>query len=290
MSDYRDHFYQSADGLRLYARDYRCDAPLTTLLCLHGLTRNSADFTGIASHLSRRYRLLVADQRGRGRSAWDPKPANYQPAVYVQDMFKLLDELELEHVALIGTSMGGMMSMIMAAMQPQRIRGMIINDIGPVINPEGLERIKGYVGKTRPVRDWDEAVTRNRAINGQAFPDFTDEQWREFTGFLFQEDADGNLTLAYDPAIAKPFQEAPDGGGAETGLWPVFDMLKPIPTLLIRGAISDILTPDCVREMRQRKPDLTMVEAPNRGHAPLLNEPECIAAIDEFLTELTDET
>jgi pimeloyl-ACP methyl ester carboxylesterase len=288
MADYEDIYYQSRDGLRLYARDYRHwqrpQAPRATVLCMHGLTRNSADFGGIADHLADDFRLLVVEQRGRGRSQWDDEPANYQPAVYVQDMFTLLDHLSLDQVVLMGTSLGGLMSMIMVAMQPTRFRAVIMNDIGPVVNPAGLERIKNYVGRSGPVSSWEQAVAQQKKINGGEFPDFSESQWLIFCRALYREDEQGRPVLAYDPAISQPMNEDQDAA-VPPDLWPSFDALKPIPTLVIRGALSDILAPECVAEMRSRKPDLVFAEIPNRGHAPTLDEPDSIAAIDQFLDE-----
>ena len=285
MAGYSDLYYRSADGLRLYARDYQHPSPRATLLCMHGLTRNSADFAGIAEHLAPRYRLIVVDQRGRGLSEWDADVDNYQPAVYVQDMFKLLDELGLNKVILLGTSMGGLMSMIMASMQPDRFSGVILNDIGPVIDPAGLERIKGYVGKSGPVASWEEAVAQARDINGKEFPDYDEKDWLRFAQALYREDAEGVPVLAYDPAIAQPMAENQEAA-VPPDLWPAFDTLAGLPCLVIRGALSDILAPECVAEMRSRKPDLTVAEIANRGHAPTLDEAACIAAIDDFLESL----
>lgn len=283
MADYRDVFYTSRDGLRLYARDYPCrgDKSAGTLLCMHGLTRNSADFAGLAEHLSQRFRVVAVDNRGRGRSAYDPNVANYTPATYVQDMFTLLDYLGIDTVWLCGTSMGGLMSFIMAAMQPARIHGMIINDICPEIDPRGLERIKGYVGRTAPVRNWPEAIAQARAINGIAFPDFTDAQWASFTRGIYHEE-DGVPVPSYDPAIAQPMGDD-DANAVPPDLWPLFDAITDIPLLVIRGESSDILAPSGVVRMRKTRPDLHYVEIPNRGHAPTLDEPEARAAIDDFL-------
>jgi pimeloyl-ACP methyl ester carboxylesterase len=197
-------------------------------------------------------------------------------------MFTLLDSLGLDRVALLGTSMGGLMSMIMAAMQPQRFSAVVLNDIGPVIDPAGLERIKGYVGKSAPVANWDEAVAQTRAINGQAFPDYDGDDWLRFARALYREDTAGVPVLAYDPAISRPIAEDEEAA-VPPDLWPAFDALKPIPTLVVRGALSDILASTCVAEMRARKPDLQVAEIPDRGHAPTLEEPACIAAIDRFL-------
>ncbi len=153
MTDYRDLWYQSPDGLKLYARDYPGPAgsTLPPALCMHGLTRNSADFAALADQLSASRRVLSVDQRGRGLSDYDSNTNNYTPATYVQDMFALLDGEGIDRVVLVGTSMGGLMSFLMAAMQPERIAAMIINDIGPEIDPTGLARIQGYVGKSGSV-------------------------------------------------------------------------------------------------------------------------------------------
>jgi len=286
MADYRDHWYDSADGLRLYARDYPGPGGnALPVLCMHGLSRNAADFAGLADHLVSGRRVIVAEQRGRGRSAWDPVPANYTPLTYVQDMFRLLDELGLERVLLIGTSMGGLMSFLMMAQAPARFAGAVINDIGPEIDPVGLARIQRYVGRNPPVRSWDEAVAKTREINGAAFPDYSDEEWLAFTRNLYVE-REGVPVLAYDPAIAEGMADPEETGAVPAALWPVFDAAAAVPMLVIRGELSDILAADCVARMGERDPDLTAVEVPRVGHAPMLTEPEALAAIDAFLAGL----
>lgn len=290
MSDSRefdDLWYHSEDGLRLYARDYAraqtaVGAPV--LLCLHGLTRNSSDFASLAAHLGTRFRVLVADQRGRGRSAYDPDPSQYLPPVYVRDMFTLLDAQALDDVVLVGTSMGGLMAFMMAAMQPRRFRALVINDIGPEVDPRGLARIKAYVGKAPAVADWEQAVAQSRVINGAAFPDFSDEQWLEFTRALYRDEA-GIPVLAYDQAISQPLAEE-QANAVPPDLWPVMEAIRAIPMLLIRGAHSDILSSDCVRKMRQCNAELQVAEIANRGHAPTLNEAASRRAIDGFLATL----
>lgn len=282
MARYFDYYYTSADGLKLYARDYTPVDPRGVILCMHGLTRNSADFEGIVEHLAPHYRLIVVDQRGRGCSEYDAATDNYQPAVYVQDMFQLLDELQLEKVILMGTSMGGLMSMMMVAMAPHRFSAVILNDIGPVVNPAGLERIKAYVGKTGAVDSWDAAVARMREIQGCEFPDFTAQQWDRFTRALYREDAHGVPVLAYDPAISIPLLEA-EVTAVPPDLWPLFDAMVDTPLLVIRGQLSDILASSCVLQMQLHNPTMQLAEIPNRGHAPILDEPESIAAIDRFL-------
>ena len=224
MDNYVDYSYESSDGLRLYARDYPCRATEkgnpATVLCMHGLTRNSADFDGLAGHLCSDYRVLSVDQRGRGRSDYDSVVANYTPLTYVQDMFGLLDRLQVSEVILVGTSMGGLMSFIMAAMQPARVSAMVINDIGPEVDQRGLDRINSYVGKSKPVSNWAEAVAQVRSIAAVAFPDFTEEQWQDFARDVYRED-NGIPVLAYDPAISQPMNDA-NAGAVPPDLWPVF--------------------------------------------------------------------
>lgn len=283
MSDYRDVWYQSPDGLRLYARDYPgpASSTLPPVLCMHGLSRNSADFEGIAATLAAERRVIVAEQRGRGRSDYDSNPANYTPLTYADDMFHLLDTLAINKVVLIGTSMGGLMSFIMARQQPSRIAQMVINDIGPEIDPRGLSRIQNYVGKVEPARNWEDAVARTREINGEAFPDYTDDDWLAFAKALYVE-RDGVPVLAYDPAISKAMTDA-DSGAVPPDLWPLFKAVIDIPMLVVRGELSDILAADCVARMRDLDADLQVVEVPRVGHAPTLMEPVALQAIQSFL-------
>jgi pimeloyl-ACP methyl ester carboxylesterase len=286
MSDYREVRFRSQDGLQLYARDYAHPAPRATLLCLHGLTRNSADFEGLCESLREDVRIIAADQRGRGQSAYDPNPANYNPGVYVQDMLTLLAHLGVRRVVAIGTSMGGLMTMMMAAMHPDVLTGAVLNDIGPVVEPAGLARIKSYVGRTSAVSTWEDAARVSRELNGIALPTYTDEDWMRFARRTFREDASGKLVPAYDPAIAQSLVAA-NQPTAAPDMWPLFAALRSIPTLLVRGATSDILSADCAAQMRARKPDLRVVEAPDRGHAPMLDEPEALQAIRAFLKDVT---
>jgi pimeloyl-ACP methyl ester carboxylesterase len=291
MDNYSDCWYQSSDGLRLYARDYHCrdlDKPEpATVLCMHGLTRNSADFSDLADHLCERYRVIAVDQRGRGRSEYDSVVANYTPQTYVQDMFTLLDQVAVTEAILVGTSLGGLMSFLMAAMQPQRVLAMIINDIGPELDPRGLDRIKGYAGKTAPVRNWDEALAQTKAINEVAFPDFSDEQWLDFCHGVYREE-NGVPVSAYDPAIALPLADE-ESGALPPDLWPIFESSREIPMLVLRGADSDILSQGCVEDMRARRTQLEVAEIPHRGHAPTLAEAASMKAIDGFLHEFSQQ-
>jgi pimeloyl-ACP methyl ester carboxylesterase len=284
--EYRDHFYTSADGLSLYARDYPGpeDSALLPVLCMHGLTRNSRDFAWIASHLAKTRRVISVDQRGRGRSDYDPNPANYTPQVYVGDMFTLLDGLGIERMLVIGTSMGGLMAMLMANMQPQRFAGIVINDIGPELDPVGLDRIKGFVGKRREIRNWDDAVAATREINALAFPKYTDDEWLSFARCLYHEE-NGVPVLSHDAAIAQPMLDE-ESNAVPPDLWPLFEGMKAIPMLLVRGELTDLLAMDCVEKMQAISPGMVVARIPDRGHAPMLDEPVAVAAIEEFFARV----
>jgi len=282
-AEYRDHFYTSTDGLTLYARDYPGPegSTLMPVLCMHGLTRNSADFAWIASHLAEKRRVISVDQRGRGRSDYDPTPANYTPATYVGDMFKLLDELAIDRMLVIGTSMGGLMAMIMANMQPARFAGIVLNDIGPELDPVGLGRIMNYVGRHREIRTWDDAVAATREINEVAFPKYTDEEWLRFTRGLYHEE-NGVPVISHDAAIAQPMLDS-EANAVPPDLWPLFEGMASTPMLLVRGALTDLVAMDCVEKMQEKSPTLKVAQIPDRGHAPMLDEPAAVAAIDAFI-------
>ena len=253
------------------------------MLCLPGLTRNSRDFEALAPHLATRYRVLCPDLRGRGLSARDPQWRNYHPGLYVADIERLMDVLALARVAIIGTSLGGLLAMLLGAALPQRVAGIVVNDIGPEADPRGLERVRGYAGKLPPVRSWDEAIAQHRQVNGEAWPGLTDEQWAVLTRRSYREDESGQPVFDYDPNIGESMRAA---AGGPADLWPVFAQLAAMPMLVIRGELSDILSPGVLGRMRREKPDLQSLTVPRRGHAPLLDEPEALAAIDRFLAGL----
>jgi len=274
-----DVFYRSDDGLRLYA----CDAPgpaadAPAVLCLPGLTRNGKDFGAVAERLRQRHRVICPDQRGRGRSQRDPDAAHYAPMRYVQDMFTLLDTLGVARVRVIGTSLGGLMGMLMLALQPLRIEALVLNDVGPVVDPAGIARLATYVGKSAPVANWDEAIDQTAAINGVAFPGYGRAAWAAMARNVYIQE-DTQPVLDYDPAIA----QGVSSGTATPDLWPLFDGLVPRPMLVIRGETSDILSLQTLAEMQRRRPTMQTVTVPGVGHAPMLDEAEAVAAIDFFL-------
>ncbi|MGH8192136.1 MAG: alpha/beta fold hydrolase [Rhodanobacteraceae bacterium] len=279
-----DVFFPSADGrLQLYARDYAGDGPC--LLMLHGLTRNSADFATLAERFAGRFRVVVPDQRGRGRSQYDPEPVNYTPVAYCADMQGLIARLGLDRPVLIGTSMGGLMAMVMASMAPARYRGIVLNDVGPVVDANGLARIAGYVGNAPEITDWHGATAFCKVANGSAFPHYGDEDWCRFAHRLFREDANGVPRLAYDPAIAAGLAGS-DAGAIPPDLWPMWDTLAALPILAIRGQHSDILSAATLEEMGKRHPGMRTALVACVGHAPMLDEPEALDAIERFLEDV----
>lgn len=285
MMTYAEHGYRSADDrLDLHARIYDGEGP--PLLLMHGLTRNAADFEALAGHLTGKYKLIVPDQRGRGRSDHDPEPQNYTPTVYVADMFALIDGLGLGNMGLIGTSMGGLMAMMMAAMQPERFDSLILNDIGPAVEAGGLARIKSYIGSPPPFDSWQQAADHCRSVHGDSFPGYTAQDWLVFARHVCEERPDGSIGMAYDPAISEGLS-----GSEQTvvppDLWAIWDQLSALPTLVIRGALSDILSAATVAEMKARHSGkFVAVDIPSRGHTPMLDEPEALAAIDRFYADL----
>jgi pimeloyl-ACP methyl ester carboxylesterase len=280
-ADALDHFYRSSDGLRLYCRIYPAKASGgLPILCVPGLTRNSRDFTALAAHLQARHQVLAADLRGRGRSDRDPEPTHYQIPTYVGDMWALLQSRGLERVVLIGTSLGAFMGQVMAALQPATVAALVLNDAGPEVDPAGLRRIAGYAGKLPPVSSWEEAAAQAKSVYGLALPDFTDAQWLDYARQSYREDAQGRPVPDMDPGISKAFG-APSAPPAD--LWPLFAQIAQVPMLVVRGATSDILSAATVDRMVREKPDLETLTVANRGHTPLLTEPECLTAIDGFL-------
>lgn len=268
---YSDCFYTSDDGLRLHYRDYipfNNQTPKATYLCMPGLTRNANDFIIIAEFLqSQNCRVICAEQRGRGDSQWDENTANYIPDVYVKDMFKLVEE-ELhtpEDLYLIGTSLGGLMSIMMNAMRPGLIKGIIINDMGMEVNQKGLDRIKSYVGVDVDIKTWDDAIREVKRSNTVVYPNYTDAEWDHFTRLLYVE-KDGIPTANYDPAIGENLNN--DTETAAPTLWPLMDSLKTVPLVIIRGALSDILSHDVAEKMQEIHPDMTLVTVPDVGHCP----------------------
>ncbi len=289
IGGFEERVIATLDGLALYARDYPPLAPITGLpvICLHGLTRNSRDFEVIAPRIAALGRRVIApDMRGRGKSANDPDPAHYVPAVYAQDVLALMGKLEIPQAVFIGTSMGGLITMVAAALAPGRIAASVLNDVGPKISAEGLAHIATYVGRVRPLPSWQAAADAVRAIAGQAYPERSSDEafWAAFAARTFREREDGQVEADYDPAIALAFADASNAPPAD--LTPLFLALVQKPMLLVRGGISNLLSAETVAAMRTLKPDMASVEIPNIGHAPMLDEPQAWDAVLGFLAKV----
>ena len=280
--NYVDVFFRSEDNLRLYARDYpgpAADSP--AILCLPGLTRNSKDFDELADELRKNYRVICPDQRGRGRSERDADAAHYHPQQYVADMRTLLDVLGISRTIVIGTSLGGLMAIVMMTTDAKRIHAAVLNDVGPEVDPQGIERIASYVGKTPLAADWRTAAEQTAHINCVAFPEYEFADWLAMAQRIYVQEG-ATPVLDYDPAIA----QGVNSGTAAPNLWPLFDAVGATPILVIRGETSDILSAETLAEMTRRMPHIMVQLVPNRGHAPTLSEPTARMAISKFLAAL----
>lgn len=283
---FRSIFVTAKDGLKLHLREYgERPTPGLPIVCLPGLTRSSVDFHPLAYALShdpqRPRRVLALDYRGRGRSDYDPNPANYSIPVELDDVLTVLTACEAEPAIIVGTSRGGMIAMAMGVARPTAIAAVVLNDIGPVIDVAGLVRIKDYVGKLPQPKDFTEGAAVMRDLFTSQFPKFTERDWIASAYRTWREE-DGKLVLTYDPALANTLATF-DVNAPMPDLWPQFDSLAHVPMLIIRGAVSDLLSPQTVAEMCARRQQCDVLEVPDQGHAPLLLEPETIAHIAAFI-------
>ena len=287
MTDAAMRTWTSADGLTLVARDYApAGGPARTpVVCLHGLTRNSRDFEVVAPRIAAAgRRVLALDVRGRGRSAWDTNRLNYNPAAYAGDVIGLLEQGGISRAHFVGTSMGGLITLTLSAMRPDLIAGVVLNDVGPEVGAAGLARIAGYVGGAPQVASWADAAAYAKSVNGEALPSLTDADWDRFARRVFRETGKG-FVLDYDPAISDVFKVAPTGAPAAPApdLWPLFTaMATGRPLLLVRGADSDILEAGVADRMGALLPHMVRVDIAGVGHAPTLEEPQALAALDAY--------
>ena len=283
MTEPVDAFFTVRDGLKLHYRDYAGSDARPPLLCLPGLTRNTRDFADFAERHSPRFRVVALEFRGRGSSDHDPVAARYIPPTYVQDTLELLDHLGIAQAIFVGTSLGGLVTMTVAALAPQRIAAAILNDIGPEIADAGVDRIKSYVGKGARFQSWDEAAEAVAANNSHAFENYTHDDWLRMAQRNCREE-NGEIVFDYDMAIALPFNSA--GPTPTIDMWPIFQALAQKQLLVIRGGRSDLLTAEALAKMQEAAPAMRSAVVPAVGHAPELNEPEAVAAIDAFLGEV----
>jgi len=276
-----DRYWTSRDEIKLHYRDYpgRDDRP--AVLCLPGLTRNVRDFENLALRLAGEWRVISPEMRGRGDSGYSKDSSAYNPFQYVDDVNGLLEEAGVERYVAIGTSLGGLMTMILAMNAPERIVGAALNDVGPVLNPEGLARISGYVGQGRNFPTWMHAARAIEETQAIAYPDYGIDDWLAMAKRLMVVSGNGRIVFDYDMKIAEPLQRS--GDLVQSDLWPGIDALAGKPILLLRGGLSDLLSAEALDQMRARLPGGEAVTLANVGHAPTLDEPEAVAAIDRLL-------
>jgi len=285
---YQERFIAVPDGLNIFVRDY---APVgaargVPVICLHGLTRNSADFEIVSPRIAALGRRVLAfDVRGRGRSDRDPKPERYAAPVYAMDVVHTMGALGVERAVFIGTSMGGLITMMLNVMAPGKVAAAVLNDIGPVVDTSGLSRIASYVGKTPPQASWAALQALVRGTVGATFPDADERFWEVMTRRVGRELPDGRVEFDYDPAIANAFAAAsPDAPLPD--LKPLFQALAAVPILVVHGETSDILRPEGIAVMRTLKPDLEVADVPRIGHAPMLDEPQAWDAMARFFARV----
>ena len=281
---FREHYIDAADGLRIYARDYPGEETRTPVLCLPGLTRNARDFETVATILAAARRVICIDFRGRGRSSRGD-PATYRPDVELSDTLALLDQLKIDRAAVLGTSRGGIVALLMAAQALHRMAGVAFNDIGPRIGKAGLLRIRSYLGIDPQFTSWEQAVTALKLSN-PGFPSLPEEDWMAFARRVFR-DAGGLPRADYDAALLQNFPTPEDiNAGKVPELWELLELLNGLPTLVLRGEHSDLLSHDTVIEMQARLPGLAAVTVKERGHVPFLDEPESLGAIAQWLAAI----
>lgn len=280
-----DRTWKSQDGLELHYRDYpgRDDRP--PVICLHGLTRNARDFAALAERIAGEWRVIVPEMRGRGESDYARDSATYTPLHYVADLLALLEDQQIARFVSVGTSLGGLMTMLLAASAPERIAGTLLNDVGPQLEAAGLARIVDYVGQGRSFPTWMHAARALEAQHKDAHPGFAIDDWLAMAKRVMVLGSGGRIAFDYDMAIADPFEYA-DPGAPAPDMWPMFEALAGHPLALVRGECSSVLSAATADEMRRRVPGMDYTVVPRTGHTPLLTEPEAVAALDRLLAQI----
>ncbi|MFC0205579.1 alpha/beta fold hydrolase [Novosphingobium soli] len=284
MKVFEDRFWSSRDGLKLHFRDYPAPPEVGArlpVLCLHGLTRNARDFDVLAPRLARERRVICPDLRGRGDSEYARDSATYTPAQYVEDVLALIEQEQLGRFVAIGTSLGGLMAISLASAIPGRVAGAVINDVGPALEPSGLSRIKEYVGQGRTFPTWVHAARGLEHLQGEAHPGQPLDFWIGMAKRLMTVAGNGRIVFDYDMKIAEPFLAL--DVDAQPDLWPAWEGLAGVPLLVLRGALSDLLSAATLEKMQRRNPSAEVLTLENVGHAPTLDEPESLAAIERLL-------
>ena len=284
MAAWSDGYWWSNDGLRLHYRDFAGPGSKPPIICIPGLTRNARDFERVADRLAGAWRVICVELRGRGESAYAKDAMTYVPLTYLQDMEALIRELALQRFILFGTSLGGLITMLLAAAGQSRIAGAVINDIGPDLENRGLERIWSYVGRSQSWPTWLHAARYFAEAQRDVFPAWELDQWLVFAKRICKLNANGRIVFDYDMRIAEPFKLP--GGATGFDLWSAFAGLNHVPSLVVRGALSDLLSAETVARMKAENSAMESVTVPNVGHAPTLEEPEAAEAIDQLLARI----
>ncbi len=288
MPAYENRYWSSKDGLRLHYRDYAGGEDRPPILCFPGLTRNARDFDGLAARLAGRWRVIAVEFRGRGESAYAKDPLTYVPLTYVQDVEALLTELAIDRYVAVGTSLGGIVTMLLAGTGRATMVGALLNDVGPEIDPRGLSRIRGYVGKGGSFPTWMHAARAVGESNADVYPDWEIEDWLAMAKRLYRLNSAGRIVLDYDMKIAEPFRVA--GNEAGPDMWRALSSLRDVPTLIVRGARSDVLSAPTAERMLAALDHAELVTVPGVGHTPMLTEPVLQAPIDALLDRATEVT
>ncbi len=284
--NYSDGYWWSRDGIRLHYRDYAGPADKPPILCFPGLTRNARDYANLAERLAGQWRVLCVEFRGRGESGYAKDPMTYVPLTYFQDVEALLAELAIDRFVAIGTSLGGIVTMLLAATERDKLAGVVLNDVGPEIEASGLARIRTYVGKPVWYPTWMHAARALAESNGDVYPDFGTEGWLAMAKRLYRVNSSGRIVLDYDMKIAEPFRVP--GGESGPDMWPTIDAMAGRPLLIVRGERSDILSEATAEKMVARVAGAALVTVPRTGHAPTLDEPEAVAGIERLLVRVAD--
>jgi len=279
MAGYQDLYWTSTDGVKLHARDYAGDPAAVPVVCLPGLTRNARDYAALAATLAPGRRVIAVDFRGRGESGQAKDPMSYVPATYADDVRGLLVEAGIERFVAVGTSLGGLVAMLLAG--DGVLRGAVINDVGPEIESAGLQRIRGYVGRGSSCPTWLHAARTVADAHRDIYPSWELDDWLGMAKRLYRVTSAGRIVLDYDLRIAEPFRVLATAEGPD--MWEALGGLAAVPVLVVRGGRSDVLSADVAARMIERLPQGELVTVPEVGHAPTLSEPAAAAGIVRLL-------
>jgi pimeloyl-ACP methyl ester carboxylesterase len=280
LVQYSDGYWTSKDGLRLHYRDYPGSKSRPPIICIPGLTRNARDFEHVAKRLAGDWRVICVELRGRGESAHAKDPMTYVPATYVEDMELLLAELKIKKFVSISTSLGGLVTMLLAAAKPGSVVGALLNDIGPVLDPRGLARIRSSVGRSYTWPTWIHAARDLGDQQRVVYPSYTLEDWLAYAKRVCRLTKQGRVVFDHDLRISEPLKADP---GVAVDLWPIYEALGDAPVAILRGGLSDLLSEATAKDMARRLPNAKLTTVSGVGHAPALNEPAATRAIGALL-------